>query len=53
MAATFCQQAFDRTSHTLQSITSSKDIKLDGAMSNIAKEVVENGETVPVHPLGF
>jgi hypothetical protein len=53
LTATFCQQAFDRTNHTLQSITSSKEVKLDAAMSDIAKKVVEHGEVVPVHPLGL
>ena len=53
LTATFCQQAFDRTNQTLQSLTSSKEVKLDGAMADIAKQLVEHGDTVPVHPLGF
>ncbi len=47
----WCDQASERVERTLKSITSSNSLKTDKSMSAIAKEVINNGSTVPVHPL--
>ncbi len=51
MTEVWCDQASERVERTLKSITSSNSLKIDESMSAIAKEVMNNGATVPVHPL--
>jgi len=52
LTTVWCQQAFERVEHNLNSLTNTKDLKLDSSISDLAKEIIGHGGTVPVHPLG-
>ena len=47
----WCDQASERVKRSLQSMTASEDLKTDGAMATVAKEVIANEGAVPTHPL--
>ncbi len=51
LTVVWCDQASERVERLLKSITSTSSLKTDASMSAIAKEVISNRATVPVHPL--
>ena len=51
LATVWCDQTFERIQQNLKSLTSSRDVQLDINMAKIANEVIEQGGTVPEHPL--
>lgn len=51
LATVWCEQASARVQLNLRSLSSAKDLQLDGSMGTIAEQVMENGGTVPQHPL--
>jgi len=51
LASVWCDHASARIQQNLKALTSSKELQLDSSMANIADQVMENGGTVPEHPL--
>ena len=51
LATVWCDQASVRVQRNLKAISSSRDLKLDSSTREIADQVMENGGTVPQHPL--
>ena len=51
LAVVWCDQASVRVELLLKSVTSTSSLKTDASMSAIAKDVISNRATVPVHPL--
>ncbi|CAF2099828.1 unnamed protein product [Rotaria magnacalcarata] len=49
----WCEEAYDRIKNNINLIQSSDFIQRTRLMNELAREIVENESTVPVHPLGF
>lgn len=53
ITSVYCDEAFDRIRQNLDSLHDSNKLSNDTRMSRIASEVINNVNTVPLHPLGF
>ncbi|CAF3679402.1 unnamed protein product [Rotaria socialis] len=49
----WCEEAYERINNNINLIQSSDFIQRTRLMNELAREIVENESTVPVHPLGF